>query len=73
MLVLCLWLWRFAKLTIQGRRFPPADSKVIRNTLVLEGEAAVMRGQIIKKLTAILFVLFALLPLAIVYVLHSLL
>lgn len=69
MLVLCLWLWRFASTVVSGQRFPPVGTQVIRDIPVLEGEAAVTRGRIIQCLTAILFVLFTLLPLVFVYVL----
>jgi hypothetical protein len=73
MLLLCFWLWHFANRVIAGKRFPPAGGKVNRDTRILGGEAALKRGRIIKILATILFVLFAVLPAAIVFVLSSLL
>jgi len=41
---------------IRGQRFPPSCTRVLRNTLVLEGRPAVVRGWILALITLLIAV-----------------
>ena len=53
--VLAYLAW-FALRIIRGQRFPPVGTRVVRNTLVLEGRPAVVRGWILALITLLIVV-----------------
>lgn len=56
------YLWRFAARMIVTERFPPIGAKVIRDTAVLSGRAAVIRGRLLQFLVGILALSCLLIP-----------
>lgn len=52
--IFALYVFQFGLSCIRNRRFPPPDSKVIRDTPILEGNAGVRRGQILVGLSIML-------------------
>jgi hypothetical protein len=66
-----VYLWRFAARIIEVRQFPPPGTQVVRDTVVLSGDAAVTRGRLIQSLAALLASVGLLVPLMIWYILQS--
>ena len=50
------YLWSLGCKVLNSQRFPLPDQKVIRDTQILEGQAAVSRGRLLKALAACLAV-----------------
>jgi len=48
------YLWRFAGRVLRDQRFPPHGQRVIRDTPVLEGAAALRRATVLRVLAVIL-------------------
>jgi len=55
MIVFALYLWRIGADTVRCERFPPPKLSVVRDTLVLSGDAAVRRGRLVQA-TALLMI-----------------
>lgn len=68
----CVYLWRFAGPIIEQQRFPPQGTKVIRDTVVLTGRAAVFRGQLIRWIAGLMAAACLLIPVLLWYVIKSL-
>jgi len=58
-----IFLWKIAERILVAERFPPPGMPVIRDTIVLEGQQARLRGRLCRAL-AIVFVLLAVITLA---------
>ena len=58
----CVLVWRFADRIVVTQRFPPTGMKVIRETVVLTGQAAVLRGYLIKSVAALMAITCMLIP-----------
>jgi hypothetical protein len=56
LLGLAVYLWFFGRRVIRAQRFPPADSPVVRATLVLRDRAAIRRGRLFEAFGAAFFV-----------------
>ena len=56
-IVFALYLWRVGADTVRCERFPPPKLSVVRDTLVLSGNAAVRRGRGIQATAVLLIVL----------------
>ncbi len=52
--IFALYLFQFGLSCIRSKRFPPPETRVIRDTPVLEGKAGIKRGQIIVGLSVML-------------------
>lgn len=57
--VLAAWLWVYGARVRRAGRFPPPGAKVLRDTPVLLGDAARLRGMVLKVLAAFLGLLSA--------------
>jgi uncharacterized membrane protein len=66
-----VYLWRFAVRTVDARQFPPPGTQVVRDTVVLSGRAAVMRGHLLQFVAGLLASAAFLLPAMIWYILRS--
>jgi hypothetical protein len=53
---LAVYLAFFGRRVLKNRRFPPPGVKVLRDTRLLEGKPATIRGQIIILLSVLLFI-----------------
>ena len=70
-LAYAVYLWRFAVRTVNARQFPPPGTQVVRDTVVLSGKAAVMRGRLLQFSASLLALAAFLLPALIWYILRS--
>jgi hypothetical protein len=52
--VYCIHLWRYGSSVEKAQRFPPPGLPVIRDTIVVHGQAAVIRGRMFKVWAVIL-------------------
>lgn len=52
-LVACVYLWRFARRVVDTRRFPPPGTAVTRDTPVIAGPAAHLRGRFLEGLAVV--------------------
>lgn len=52
--IFALYLFQFGLSCIRSRRFPPPETRVIRDTPILEGDTGARRGQIIVGLSIML-------------------
>jgi hypothetical protein len=52
-LVASIYLWRFGHRVVETQRFPPPDTAVTRDTRILAGPPALLRGRILEGLAAI--------------------
>ena len=50
------WAWMFAGRIIRSRRWPPPETRVIKDTPVEEGDAAVRRGMTIRVIASLLVI-----------------
>lgn len=50
------WAWMFAGRIIESRRWPPAGTRVIKDTKVEEGDVAVKRGTVIRAIAVLLVI-----------------
>jgi hypothetical protein len=57
--VLAVWLWVYGARVRRAGRFPPLGAKVLRDTPVLQGDAARLRGIALKVIGAFLGLLVA--------------
>lgn len=64
LLVLCAYLWRVGSSVIGAQRFPPSGMRVVRDTIVVRGERAVLRGRLVRASAVVLAVGAALVLLA---------
>ncbi len=53
-IALALYMWRQGAATVRCARFPPPKLPVVRDTLVLSGQAAVRRGRVIQSVAGLL-------------------
>ena len=51
---IAIYLWRLASLVTRSRRFPPPGTSVVRDTPVLEGNAALTRARLLKTLAGVI-------------------
>ncbi|MEW5974219.1 MAG: hypothetical protein AB1898_00295 [Acidobacteriota bacterium] len=65
------YLWRVGTRIIVTERFPPAAAKVIRDTMVISGRAAVRRGYLLRVLAGVLALNCLLIIAAIWYLIRS--
>jgi hypothetical protein len=54
LLVLAIYLWRIAARVLAAQQFPPPGMRVVRDTPVLRGAAALRRGRIIQGIGGLL-------------------
>lgn len=54
-IVFALYMWRVGAETVRYERFPPPKQSVVRDTLVLSGDAAARRGRVMQA-TAVLLI-----------------
>ena len=50
LVALTVWLWSVGRRAIRAREFPPPGLRIIRDTVILTGERAVSRGNLLKAL-----------------------
>ncbi len=73
LLFACYYQWRVGRRIVREGRFPLVGSKILRDTVVLEGQSAIRRGRMLQLLTLVLALVFLLMPALIVAVLKSVL
>jgi hypothetical protein len=56
-----VYLWSLGSRTVQAQQFPPPGQRVLRDTPVVTGQAALVRGRLVKTLAISLFLAAALL------------
>ena len=66
-----LYLWKFGRKVMEHQRFPPPGVKVIRDTRLIEGEKAKVRGQVMVVLALILIVVGLFAAVYTPYILHK--
>ncbi len=54
-LVASIYFWMLADKIISTRRYPPAEQKVIKDTMIYTGDDAIKRGYLLKFLCVLLF------------------
>lgn len=73
--LLMLWpirgLWLTGREAMRERHFPPPSSRVVRDTRVFRGEAAVLRGRLLQAFALALGVFVVLTPMAIGWLMFS--
>jgi uncharacterized protein YacL len=66
------YLFKFSNLVVLGQRMPPKDYPVVRDTKVVVGSKAILRGRILQ-IFALLLVLFSVvIPISITYIFKTL-
>lgn len=56
-LPIALYIWLFGRKVVKSRRIPPPGTKVIKNTRIIEGPSATIRGRIVMLLALLLAML----------------
>ena len=62
------WLWQLGRATVRTERFPPPDTRVVRDTPVLHAQAARRRGRALQAFAVLLSMTTLLVPLALSWV-----
>lgn len=71
-LALCVYAWRLAARVQAAQRFPPPGLSVVRDTVILVGQAAVQRAYVLRVIGVVLVVAGASLLIAVSFILHRL-
>jgi hypothetical protein len=67
-----LHLWSLGARVVRAARFPPPGLAVVRDTPVLTGEKAVVRGRLLRGLALVIGGSVAAVPLALAWIVRSL-